>query len=271
MTADGDRTSIGDAGTAAIVTGAGQPNGIGLACARRLADDGVAVVLADLEPRLVETAVTMLRDSGAQAVGIAGDLTSSADREALIDKALTAFGRLDILVNNAASLAGSAPLLDTTDDEWQASFALNLLAPTSLIRSAIPHLRAAGGGSIVTVGSTASLGAEPGFGAYTAMKHGLVGMVKTVAAEFGADGIRSNIVCPGYIDTDMHQAANQRLAAAAGVTPAEIAAQRYVDVPLGRAGSPDEVASVVALLAGPAGAYVNGAVVPVTGGVPYGI
>lgn len=255
----------------ALVTGAGQPNGIGRACARHLAADGFAVVITDLDHDSVDRSVDDLVAEGARCVGVSADLTQSQDRARLLDVTLSEFGRLDVLVNNAASLAGSGPLLESSDEEWQTSFEVNLLAPTSLIRSAIPHLQSVGGGSIITIGSTASLGAEPGFGAYTAMKHGLVGMAKTVAAEFGADGIRSNLVCPGYIDTDMHRAANARLAAAAGSTIDQVAADRYVHVPLGRAGTPDEVASVVTMLAGPGGAYLNGAVIPVTGGVPYGI
>lgn len=115
------------------------------------------------------------------------------------------------------------------------------------------------------------MGAEPGFGAYTAMKHGLVGLTKPVAAEFGPNGILCNCVCPGFIATDMHAAANARLAAEAGVSVADMQTQRYVPVALQRAGAPQDVAAAVRYLCGPGGAYVTGAILPVTGGVPPGI
>ena len=128
-----------------------------------------------------------------------------------------------------------------------------------------------GGGRIISIGSTGSLGAEPGFGAYTAMKHGLVGLTKTLAAEFGVDGILCNTVCPGYIATDMHSAANARLAIKQDVTVDQIETQRYAAVATRRAGFPVDVANAVAYLAGPQASYVTGINLPVTGGVPYGI
>lgn len=132
-------------------------------------------------------------------------------------------------------------------------------------------MRKIGGGRIINIGSTGSLGAEPGFGAYTAMKHGLVGLTKTLAAEFGVDGILCNTVCPGYIATDMHTAANVRLAAESGASLDEIKTQRYANVALRDAGLPNDVANAVAYLAGPQANYVTGINLPVTGGVPVGI
>lgn len=140
-----------------------------------------------------------------------------------------------------------------------------------LSRAVIPGMQAAGGGRIINIGSTASLGAEPGFGAYTAMKHGMVGLTKTLAAEFGPDGIRCNCVCPGYISTDMHMAANGRLAKEQGRSVEDVQADRYSTVPLRAAGRPEDIAAAVTWLAGPQGDYVTGITFPVTGGVPYGI
>ena len=110
-----------------------------------------------------------------------------------------------------------------------------------------------------------------GFGAYTATKHGLVGLSKTIAAEFGRDGIRCNAICPGFVRTEMHLDATRRLAAQEGIGEAEMAARRYADVPLGRAGEPDEIARLVILLAGPGGAYITGTAIPVAGGHPVGL
>ena len=134
----------------------------------------------------------------------------------------------------------------------------------------IPELRAVGGGAIVNIGSTGSLGAEAGFGAYTAMKHGIIGLTKTIAAEFGSDGIRCNAVCPGYIMTDMHAAVNARLAIEHETPISEVMAQRYASVALRRAGTPQEVAEAVSYLAGPSSSYVTGVALPIAGGVPVG-
>jgi 3-oxoacyl-[acyl-carrier protein] reductase len=267
----------------ALVTGASAPHGIGRAVARRLAADGAAVVVTDLDasmnvdganvPRsaLLEGLVAEIVTSGGTATSLILDVTRADDIERAVAKTLSAFGRLDILVNNSGSLAGSDSFLSTTPDQWKLSFAVNLLGPMMLARAAIPHMRTVGGGRIINIGSTASLGAEPGFGAYTAMKHGLVGLTKTLAAEFGPDGILCNTVCPGYIATDMHMAANARLAKERGISVPEIKAERYANVALRDAGLPEDVANAVAYLAGPQGKYITGINLPVTGGVPFGI
>jgi NAD(P)-dependent dehydrogenase (short-subunit alcohol dehydrogenase family) len=148
---------------------------------------------------------------------------------------------------------------------------VNLLGPMMLSQAVIPEMRKNGGGRIINIGSTGSLGAEAGFGAYTAMKHGLVGLTKTLAAEFGPDGILCNTVCPGYIATDMHEAANARLSQEQGLELAQIKANRYANVALRDAGLPRDVANAVACLAGPEANYVTGINLPVTGGVPVGI
>jgi len=261
-------------GKTAFVTGAGAPNGIGRQIGLHLAKAGANVVLSDLEqnetPGLVD-AVAEIRAAGGKAMAVTGDLTRPEHISRCIDAAIRHFGGLDIVVNNAGSLAGSDNFMATTPDQWNASFRVNLLAPMMVIQAAIPHLTRRGGGVIVNIGSTGSLGAEPGFGAYTAMKHGLIGLTKTVAAEFGVDNIRCNAVCPGYIETDMHMAANARLAAQGGVSLEQIKARRYAPVALRRAGRPGEVAEAVLYLCGPGGAYVTGISLPVAGGVPFGI
>lgn len=261
-------------GKTAFVTGTGAKLGIGRRIALHLAGAGANVVLSDLEqnatPGLADT-VAEIQAAGGAALAVTGDMTRQGDVDRCIAAAIARFGGLDIVVNNAGSLAGSDNFMATTPDQWTASFQVNLLAPMMIIQAAIPHLRDQGGGVIVNIGSTGSLGAEPGFGAYTAMKHGLIGLTKTVAAEFGADNIRCNAVCPGYIETDMHLAANQRLAAEQDQSLDQIKARRYAPVALRRAGQPDEVANAVLYLCGPGGTYVTGIALPVAGGVPFGI
>lgn len=270
-------------GKTAIVTGASAPHGIGRAIATRLATDGANIVVADIDGTmevagqttsradLLNDLVARINEGSSQAIAVKLDVTRQSDVAACIETAMTAFNRIDILVNNAGSLSGSADFLTTTPDQWTFSFNVNLLGPMMMAQAAIPEMQKAGGGRIINIGSTGSLGAEPGFGAYTAMKHGLVGLSKTLAAEFGVDGILCNTVCPGYIATDMHAAANTRLATESGSTLEQIKAQRYANVALRDAGLPDDVANAVAYLAGPQANYVTGINLPITGGVPFGI
>ena len=271
------------AGQVALVTGASAPGGIGRACALRLAQDGAAVVVTDIggtaefqgtridRMDLLAGLAAQIEKNGGRAMAMALDVTQAGQIRAGLTRVQDVFGRLDILVNNAGSLAGSADFLDTTPDQWTASFQVNLLGPMMLTQAVLPLMQAQGAGAIVNIGSTGSLGAEPGFGAYTAMKHGLIGLTKTIAAEFGVDGIRCNAVCPGYVNTDMHMAANTRLAEEAGVALQTIKARRYSGVALRRAGDPAEVADAVAYLAGPQSRYVTGVALPVSGGTPPGI
>lgn len=262
-------------GKSALITGASAPRGIGRAIALRLAADGAAVAVADMggQGRLafLQELVAGIEGQGGRALAVEMDVTRPDEIAAGVAAAQAAFGGIDILVNNAGSLAGSDRFMATTPDQWQASFEVNILGPMRLCQAVIPGMQARGAGRIVTIGSTGSLGAEAGFGAYTAMKHALVGMTKTLAAEFGGDGILCNTVCPGFIATDMHEAANARLAVEVGVAAEEIRAARYKGVPLGAAGTPMDVAAAVAYLAGPGGDYVTGVSLPVAGGVSFGI
>ena len=270
-------------GKTAIVTGASAPQGIGRGIALRLAMDGADIVAADVdgtvevqgEPRsranLLAGLVAEINQGQSRAIAVRLDVTREEDVKACIIQTNSAFARIDILVNNAGSLAGSDNFLSTTPNQWEYSFRVNMLGPMMMAQAVIPEMRKIGGGRIINIGSTGSLGAEPGFGAYTAMKHGLVGLTKTLAAEFGVDGILCNTVCPGYIATDMHTAANVRLAAESGASLDEIKTQRYANVALRDAGLPNDVANAVAYLAGPQANYVTGINLPVTGGVPVGI
>ncbi len=270
-------------GKVAIVTGASAPRGIGRAIALRLAEDGAAVVATDIDgpaefdgttferSSLLTNLVADIEHLGGSATALPLDVTDPEDIQNCVAETKSKFQRIDILVNNAGSLAGSDNFLSTTPDQWERSFRVNLLGPMLLSQAVIPEMRKVGGGRIINIGSTGSLGAEPGFGAYTAMKHGLVGLTKTIAAEFGKDGILCNTVCPGYIMTDMHAAANSRLARDHGVSVEEIMKRRYASVAVRGAGKPEDVAEAVSYLAGPSADYVTGINLPVSGGVPFGI
>ena len=256
----------------AIVTGAA--GGIGTAIALALAEEGARIAACDLASRRDDGLAALanaISDNGGEAIAMTVDVSRKADIETAVAATLDTWGGIDILVNNAGTSAGAGPFLDVTDADWQSSFAVNLKGPADFAQAVIPEMRRRGGGAILNIASTAGLGALAGFGAYTATKHGLVGLSKTIAAEFGRDGIRCNAICPGFVRTEMHLDATRRLAAQEGIGEAEMAARRYADVPLGRAGEPDEIARLVILLAGPGGAYITGTAIPVAGGHPVGL
>ena len=218
------------AGQTALITGTSAPNGIGRAIAMQLATDGASVIVTDVaghmalgdqlqdKADLMDDLVAQIEAEGGRALAHLLDVTDPGQIETCLSAAQDFSGHVSILVNNAGSLEGSDNFMNTRPAQWKTSFEINLLGPMMLCQAVIPNMQRAGAGRIINIGSTGSLGAEPGFGAYTTMKHGLVGLSKTIAAEFGPDGIRCNTVCPGYIMTDMHAAANTRLAAEADVT-----------------------------------------------------
>jgi len=260
------------AGKVAIVTGVSAERGIGRATARKLAGLGADLVLADLD---LASGLQALADeivaAGGRSLAVAVDVRDVAQIEACVEAACQTFGGIDILVNNAGTTAGAKPFLEISDADWDLSYAVNLRGPAQFCRAVIPAMIRRGGGAIVNNASLAGLGAEAGFGAYSATKHGLVALTKTIAAEFGAQGIRCNVVCPGFVNTDMHRGVNQRLAREAGIGVAEIARQRYLGVAMGRAGDPTEIAEAIAFLAGPGSAYITGVALPVAGGTSAGL
>jgi len=169
----------------ALVTGASAPNGIGRAIAKDLASNGATVVVADIEGKLsiqnqgfckmelLSQLAEEIECQGGKATALELDVTNNDQVVACIDEIMRKFGGIDILVNNAGSLAGSSNFLSTDPDQWRASFEVNILGPMMLCQAVIPEMQKKGGGRIINIGSTGSLGAEAGFGAYTAMKHGL--------------------------------------------------------------------------------------------------
>lgn len=270
-------------GKIAIVTGASAACGIGRAASVKLAELGATVVVTDVETTvphgdgsvstlaLIEATVADIKAFGGQAICEALDVASQSSVDHGIQHVLENLGSVDILVNNAGTTVGSGPFLSTTMEQWQESVNVNLLGPVRLSQAVIPHMIRAGGGSIVNVGSLASIGAEAGFGVYSATKHALVGLTKTVAAEFGHVGIRCNVVCPGYVRTDMHLAVNARIAAETGKPIEDVQRDRYNGVAMERAGEPEEVADLIAFLASPSSSYVTGVSVPISGGTPAGL
>ncbi|MEM7742359.1 MAG: SDR family oxidoreductase [Pseudomonadota bacterium] len=254
------------AGKVAIVTGCGSMGGIGAATVRRLLADGATVYVTD---RVADDARAVAEAAGAKAMGV--DVTDRAQIDACVAAVVASHGRVDILVNNAGTAAGGKPFLEVTDADWHTSFAVNIKGTADFCQAVIPQMQAQGGGAIVNLSSMTGIGAQRAFGAYTTAKHALIGMTKTIAAEFGPDNIRCTAVCPGFIATEFHEGVNRRLASEKGMELDAFKQERYNQVALRRAGTPDEVAELIAFICGPGGAYVTGVAMPVTGGVQLGL
>jgi len=230
----------------AVVTGAAQ--GIGRRTAEVLAAEGYAVAVFDLQQ------VTGLGD----ALVVTGDVTDAADVDRLATAVLERFGRVDALVNNAG-IAYIAPAEATPLDHWRRVLEVNLTGPFLLSQVLGRHMLAQGSGAIVNIASVAGLRGVADRAAYNASKHGLVGLTRTLAAEWGGRGVRVNAVCPGWVKTDMDDVSQS----AGAYGDADITEH----VPLGRFAQPEDVAQAVAYLADPArSGFVNGVTLSVDGG-----
>jgi 3-oxoacyl-[acyl-carrier protein] reductase len=247
------------AGKRAIVTGAA--SGMGRATAQLFADEGARVVVVDLGEDRVDAVVTEIRDAHGHdaAHGWVVDVSDRAALPRFVDEAAARLGGIDILVNNAgvAMVGGASTPAPDFDDAWARTLAINLTAPVELVRAALEHLLASGEGRIVNIASTEAIVATGGLAAYTASKHGVVGLTKSLAVELGRTGITVNCVCPGPINTGM----------TAGIAEEDKQTYARRKVPLRRYGEPEEVAHVVLSLVLPAASYVHGAVVVVDGGM----
>jgi 3-oxoacyl-[acyl-carrier protein] reductase len=262
----------------ALVTGAGRARGIGAAAAEHLGRAGAAVIVTDLVPAGaggeealagLEATATRVRAAGGRANVVALDVTDPGQIEAAVAAAETAFGKLDVLVNNAGTGIGVGEFTEVTDDRWDLSWQVNVMGPMRLSRAALPLLEKRGG-SIVNVASTAGVAAEAGYGAYTVTKHAAVGLTRLLAAELGPRGIRVNAVAPGMIHTDLGAVELELIAASTGSSLEDATRTVIESIPVRRLGTPDDVAAAITWLANPT-SYVSGTVLPVTGAMIAGL
>jgi NAD(P)-dependent dehydrogenase (short-subunit alcohol dehydrogenase family) len=238
----------------AVVTGAAR--GIGRRVAEALADEGYALALTDV--RECRETVAAVRERGRDALDVPGDVSVEAHVAALTGQVRERFGRVDLLVNNAG-ISLISPAEDTGAEQWRRVLEVNLTGPFLLSQSFGRMMLEAGVGSIVNVASIAGLAGVADRAAYNASKHGLVGLTRTLAAEWGGRGVRVNAVCPGWAKTEM-DVADQ---AAGGYVDTDIVER----VPMGRFARPEDIAAAIAFLGDPASSgFINGVTLPVDGG-----
>jgi len=246
------------AGKTVIVTGAA--SGMGRATAHLFADEGANVVVADLgEDRVARVVGEITAAHGAdRVIGVPTDVTSDDQRRVLVDAAIGRFGSIDILVNNAGISRASSVFADDESfaEAWNATIAVNLSAYAHLVRLVVPHMKGRSG-RIVNVASTEAIVATPGLAAYSAAKHGVVGLTKSLAAELGRHGINVNAICPGPINTAM----------TADIPDESKTIYAKRKVPLRRYGEPEEVAQMTLSACLPAASFLNGATIVVDGGM----
>lgn len=243
-------------GKVAIVTGSSK--GIGEAMARGMAEFGARVVISSRSQEAVDAVAERYQQDGLEATGIACHVADVGDRTQLIEQTIATYGRLDILINNAATNPYFGPVEGLTPAAYQKTLDVNLTAALALSNLALPHLREAGGGSVIHISSVEGLHANPNFAAYNISKAGIIMLGKSQAAEWARDNIRVNVICPGLVKTKLSRALWE---------DERMEERMKQSIPLRRMATPDEVAGVAVYLASDAASYVTGSVVTVDGGM----
>jgi NAD(P)-dependent dehydrogenase (short-subunit alcohol dehydrogenase family) len=240
----------------ALVTGAG--SGIGFATARAFAEAGAAVALADIHEDSVRSAASELASLGHKAIGIRCDVADERSVAAMIEKVVASFGRLDMAFNNAGLHVPVANTADAEAKDFDLAIAVNLRGVWNCMKHELRQMRSQGSGVVVNCSSNSGLAGLANLGAYTASKHGVIGLTKSAALEYASKGIRINAVCPGPVETPM-------VSRALANAPDHMKAVIH-EIPLGRLGRSEEIASAVLWLCSPGASFVIGHALAVDGG-----
>jgi NAD(P)-dependent dehydrogenase (short-subunit alcohol dehydrogenase family) len=243
-------------GKVALVTGAGR--GLGRATAQIFSRDGARVVVVDLLPERGEETVQLIKDAGGEAIFVKADVSKSSEVQAMVKAAVDTFGGLDCAVNNAVVALNRMPLADFSDEDWHRSMAVNLTGVFFCMKYEIKAMLERGAGAIVNIGSGNEFGCAPGVGPYIAAKHGIYGMTKVAALDYGGRGIRVNAVGPGTMLTPL-------MLEAASKNPKHIESLMAL-TPMRRFAQPEEVAEVAVWACSDKASYVLGSTITVDGG-----
>ncbi len=240
----------------ALITGAG--SGMGLTTANAFAQEGAAVILADVNDASVQAAADRMVAAGHKAIAVRCNVAIEAEVKAMVESAVSAFGRLDAAFNNAGIQSPAIETADATGEEFDRVNAINLRGIWNCMKYELIQMRKQGRGAIVNNSSIGGLIGLPGRAIYHATKHGVIGLTKSAALEYASRGIRINAVCPGTIDTPMVQEMLAR--------EPELMKDIIRELPIGRVGRPEEIASAVLWLCGPGSTFVIGHALAVDGG-----
>jgi 3-oxoacyl-[acyl-carrier protein] reductase len=240
-------------GKIALVTGAAQ--GIGRDIALALATDGADVAICDVNLEAAQKTAGDIEAKGRKSLALKANVAASADVTAMIDQVVEKFGRIDILVNNAG-ITRDGLILRMKDEDWDLVLSINLKGAFLCTKAALRYMSKQRGGTIINIASIVGAMGNAGQANYVASKAGLIGLTKTIAREYANRGITANAVAPGFIDTAMTQALSENVRT-------ELAKQ----IPLGKLGTPEDVANAVRFLASPWASYISGQVIHVNGGM----
>jgi NAD(P)-dependent dehydrogenase (short-subunit alcohol dehydrogenase family) len=247
-------------GRVALITGAG--SGIGRAAAELFASEGAAIAVVDVEVDAAEETVAKITAEGGRALAVAADVTVDADVAAAVARTLDSWGRLDVLYNNAG-VNSRGSVADATEDDWDRCLSVNVKGTFLCSRAAVPHL-AGGGGAIVNQGSVAALVGVPNFAAYCAAKGAVVALTRSMAIDLAPQSVRVNAICPGTVFTPLMEPLLR--ARGDGDLQAGLA-KTTAKYPIGRLGTPEEIARVALFLASDDASFVTGSIVTADGGM----
>jgi NAD(P)-dependent dehydrogenase (short-subunit alcohol dehydrogenase family) len=245
-------------GKIALVTGAGA--GIGRATALKFAEEGAKVVVSDIKGH--EETAELIKKAGGDASAVKADVSRTTEVNAMVAHAVATYGRLDCACNNAGIEGKIAPFLEQTDENFDRVIAVNLRSVFLCLRAEIGEMVKSGGGAIVNLASIAGLIGFPGLSPYVASKHGINGLTKNAALEYSKLGVRVNSICPGGIDTRMLDSLADQ-ATSGKKTSTQMMGPLH---PIGRIGTPDEVAELIVWLCSPKASFMTGTNIPIDGG-----
>jgi NAD(P)-dependent dehydrogenase (short-subunit alcohol dehydrogenase family) len=248
-------------GRVALITGAG--SGIGRAAAQLFAAEGAAVAVVDLRGDAAEETAEKIVAEGGRAVGVAANVAVATQAQTAVRAAVNVFGRLDVLYNNAG-INSTGSVVDATEEDWDRCFAVNVKGTFLFSQAAVPHLVRSGNGAIVNQGSVAALVGVANFAAYCAAKGAVVALTRSMAVDLAPQRIRVNAICPGTVFTPLMEP----MLRARGDGDLEAGlAKTVVKYPIGRLGTPEEIARVALFLASDEASFLTGSVVSADGGM----